>query len=273
MAKGKQKSIFSTFGFRLLVLTTIVAVGIYGVKGNSQNTNFNPVLGTSTILADKGSDLENNSQNLEQTAPKPPHEQLNVEDLNNVSFETQAHNRVRLGHSSIEMSTDDGHLQIKAKHEDGTETELDDNSLDTINQTLENEDLEISTNSGGFGLRHGQFEAQTHFPLSINPTTNELTVTTPAGTKVVAVLPDQAVNNLINQKFITVVASDSADTGITLDTFDNQPAFQIHGKSLQKLFGLFPISIDKTAFVSAENGSVLSVNQSFLSKLFDLLSN
>lgn len=39
--------------------------------------------------------------------------------------------------------------------------------------------------------------AQTHFPLMVNLETNELIVTTPKGQKVVTVLPDQAVQNML----------------------------------------------------------------------------
>lgn len=283
MTKKAKKSLFSTFAFKLLLIITIAALAVYVIK----YLNANSVLGTSTFLADKGSDSSQSSNNSEndqndsqqensvaqEHATEPTEApQHDFKALNKVVFETENHEQIKLGKSTVEISSEGGHLKIKAKSENGLETELENDSLDKINHELENEDIEISTDSSGFHLRHGQFEAQTHFPLSINPVTNELTVTTPAGTKTVTILPDQAVNNLINQKFITVVASTSATTGINLTEFENNPAFEIHGKSIQKLFGFFPIGIDKTGVVSAETGQVLQVSQSFLSRLFDLLS-
>lgn len=306
MAKKSNKSLFSTIGFKFLLVVTIATLFTYGLKYLSE-TN---VLGTSTYLADKGSDSvngndssgsssdsesnnngsqQNNSTEqsnrsqdtsgekqhaVEPTETPEPTEipQHDFKSLNSVVFDTENHGKMRLGKSEVQISSEDGHFSIKAKSENGTEIQLENDSLSKINQELESEDIEISTDSAGFHIRHGKFEAQTHFPLSINPTTNKLTITTPGGTKTVAVLPDQAVNNLINLKFITVVASNSADTGIDLTEFKNQPAFEVQGKSIQKLFGFFPIGIDKTGIVSAETGQVLQVNQSLLSRIFDLLS-
>lgn len=245
------------------------------------------VLGDSTYLTQTGqvqqnqdqeqNQIQNSDQNHQQNQEQNQEQnhQLDVKPLENVAFKAQeSHRNVYLNtDSSIELSTGDGHLQITAKHKDGTETKLDSNSLNLINENLKGEDLQIATTSGnGFSIKHGEYEAKTHFPLSINPTTNELTVTTPAGTKVVAVLPDQAVNNLIRQKYIDVVASSSIDTGINLDQYASQSAFMVNGILHKKLFGLFPVNVDKTAYVSTENGQVLNVTQSLISKLLDLLS-
>ena len=110
-------------------------------------------------------------------------------------------------------------------------------------------------------------QVQGNTPLSVNPTTKELTVTTPQGSKTVTVLPDQALQNLIGNGVI------STQSGIVLSTDANgNPVYQVNGVKYEKLFGIFNITIDKTGQVSAVNGQILGVVQSPLSKLLDVLS-
>lgn len=104
-------------------------------------------------------------------------------------------------------------------------------------------------------------------PLSVNPTTKELSVTTPAGVKMLTTLPAQAVQNLVSGGIISTQSA----VQLTTDTSGN-PIYEINGVKYERLLGLFTVAIDKTGQVSAQNGQVLAVNQSFLSKLLDYLS-
>lgn len=309
MAKSKNNSVFSSFGFKFLLLTTIVALSLLGVKNLvSDGTN---VLGTTTFLADKGSDSGSSSENKvevenkNEDTPEPTKVENKTEDKNEVEKiepteapEQEIHTsqfslnnlkelqvrteknktKIKLDSrgGSFELENEDGKLKIKAKEENGTEFELETESLDDINEALLEEGISVASSSGNkLRIRSGEFEAETHFPLSINPTTNTLTVTTPAGVKDVAVLPDQAVKNLLRNKLIDRVASGSATenpTGIKLGLLGNNPVFQVLGSDDQKLFGLIKVSIKKTSFVSAENGRVVGVDETFINKLLDLLS-
>lgn len=282
MAKLKKKSIFSSTGFNFLTVVAVSTVLVLTISSIQKNSSTNRVLGASTI-ADAAEGQQTQGQNYQHENYQPSDLQQNGNlgeggnppvPLYRVNFETQNHERFMPGENNpeIEISSDGGHLNIRAKNRNGQETQLNDNSLNQINESLKSEGLEIATTDGGFLLKQGTFSAKTHFPLSINTTNNELTVTTPAGTKTVAVLPDQAVENLIRQKFISVVASSSADTGISLDVYASQSAFMINGILHKNLFGFFPVNINRTAVVSAENGQLLQTNESFINKLLDLLS-
>ena len=104
-------------------------------------------------------------------------------------------------------------------------------------------------------------------PVSVNPATKELTITTPAGSRNVAVLPDQAVQNLVEGGIFSV------QSGINLTTDANgNPVYEINGVKYEKLLGLFTIAVDKTGQVSAQNGQIIGVTQSSFSKLLDTLS-
>lgn len=311
MAKNKRKnSLYSTPGFRFLVLTTIVALSLLGFKNLVQNYQYNNVLGTTTLIAEKGSGSEGSSGNSgssdenrieDQDVPEPTEvedqdedeneiddeDEIEVQNISQFSLENLKELRVRTEPNKIrvrldstggrfELRSEDGKLKIKIKQKDGDEVEVENDSLDDINEALEEEDIHVATASGNrLRIRRGEFEAETHFPLSINPTTNQLTVTTPAGEKDVAVLPDQAVTNLLRLKFIDRIASGSAEenpTGIKLGLLGNSPAFQILGSDDQKLFGFIPVSVNKTSFVSAENGNVVRIDETFLNRLLDLFS-
>lgn len=309
MAKNKHKnSLYSTFAFRLLLLTTIVSLSLLGVKNLTENYQTTNVLGESSSLTGRDSDssdslVKNEIEAEDEDTPEPTEVKDQDEDENQVEDEVEDEDedeivsqfslnnlkelqvrtegnktKIKLDSrgGSFELENEAGKLKIKAKEKDGTEFELESESLDDINEALEDEGISVASASGNrLRIRRGVFEAETHFPLSINPTTNTLTVTTPAGVKDVAVLPDQAVANLFKLKFIDRIASGSAaenPTGIKLGLLGNNPVFQVLGVDEQKLLGFIPVSINKTSFVSAENGQVIKVDETFLQRLLDLFS-
>ncbi len=301
MAKSKhKKSLYSASAFRFLLLTTIVAVSLFGVKNLAINYQNNNVLGEASFLADKGSDSRENSgssgssdeneaedEDLDTPEPIEAEDELEEQNISQFSLENLKELRVRTEENKtrirldsaggrFELKSEDGKLKIKIKQEDGDEVEIEDDALDDINEALEDEGISVATSSGNrLRIRRGEFEAETHFPLSINPTTNKLTVTTPAGEKNIAVLPDQAVANLFRLKFIDRIASGSAaenPTGIKLGLLDNNPVFQILGVDEQKLLGFIAVSVNKVSFVSAENGQIVRVDETFLNRLLDIFS-
>lgn len=118
-----------------------------------------------------------------------------------------------------------------------------------------------------FQQEGAKFSVESDFPLSVNPATRELTVTTPAGSKVVAILPQQATDNMLASGIVTTT------TGVDLKTeSDGKLSYNINGTKNKKLLGVFDVAVPKNLIVSAETGQVLSVNQSTFSKILDFLS-
>jgi hypothetical protein len=186
--------------------------------------------------------------------------------------------------------------------------------------------------------------AQSRFPLSVNLDTNELMVTTPKGTKIVTVLPDKAVANMLAANVLdqlggkgglkwlesksatpsaTPEATDSATPTPSEDpeatptaTLSQAPeategaevlpspeptsapeleeepvvadeansiielvsqedgtlAYEIEGAKSKKLFGFYPVSLQRKVTVSAETGEVLDIDQSFTADILEMLS-
>ena len=288
-SRSSKKSFYSRTSFQFLVITTVAALFLLGAK-TYLLTVYQPsgVLGASTFIADNNTGSERpdmpapigtDSQQVQEGLPT---NQVNMQSLNQVEFRAENNNQIRLhnGDLNIEVGSEAGQLNVRTKDQQGTELKLQGgDALEKINNILKENDMEIGSSSANeLTLRKGNVEAQTHFPLSINPTTNALTVTTPAGVKTVTVLPDQAVENLMQQRIIDSVSTTTTATNgaqlqlVTLGLLNNQPAFQVQGVDNKKLLGFLPVSIDKTAYVSAQNGQVLQTNESFLSQILDLLS-
>ena len=80
----------------------------------------------------------------------------------------------------------------------------------------EEEEVEVreGTNKSKIKIRSGKnkfefqqegakFSVESDFPLSVNPATRELTITTPACAKVVAILPQQAIDNMLTAGIVS----------------------------------------------------------------------
>ncbi|MCL5435254.1 MAG: hypothetical protein M1405_02590 [Patescibacteria group bacterium] len=180
----------------------------------------------------------------------------------------------------LEIKTEDnGSVSVKAKKADGTEVELETHALDDINEALEEEDIEIGTTSArGFSITNKETKAETEFPVSVNLASRTLSVTTPLGQKDLTVLPNQAVQNVLDQKIIDRVSESSTSTSgaelqlVQLRLFANNPVFQVQGIDDKKLFGVLPVAVQKTTLVSAETGQVVRTNTDPINTLLNLLS-
>ncbi len=178
----------------------------------------------------------------------------------------------------VELNSSYNQTNATLREPDGTTVAIDKNTLiQETNNLLKEKDIEISTDSAhGLKIRKGQAQAETDFPLSINPVTKTLTVTTPAGAKQVMVLPDQAVENVMNQKIFTNVEGQTTPTGTvdqtTLTQLNNQPVFEVNGVSDKHFLGLIPMSFAKTAFVSTQTGNIVQINETLLTRILESMS-
>lgn len=190
------------------------------------------------------------------------------------------------GELKIKYKVVNGEVTKTVEDEDGNEVELEDTEVaeleDELDNELEDEGIEISTRSGKPSFVRNRVAATTQFPLSIDVGTNQLIVTTPAGSKAVAVLPDEAVQALLATKVVdqitstpdtqTPTGSGSANTVVELRVIDNEPVYEVKGTKEYKLFAFIPVTQPVTAVVSAETGQVVGTQRSLVTNLVDLLS-
>lgn len=105
-------------------------------------------------------------------------------------------------------------------------------------------------------------------PLSVSSETNEITITTPDGEKNINVLPQVAVDDV----FATGVISSAEKVELQTQD-DGSVVYKVDGSDTKKLFGFIEIKIPKTIKVSVDSGLVVGIEQSFSSKLLNLLSS
>ncbi len=182
------------------------------------------------------------------------------------------------GPGSTESSSDDNQDGDDDEDVDEIENEVED---EDENEIEDEEELEVESGTEAakikvkikvkrvdnrFVITEREIEAETNFPLSVNPETRELTVTTPAGEKVVTILPDQAVSNMLANN----VFDRQENVNIVFE--DETVIYRISGARDERLFGLFRITLPSTAIVSADTGQLIAQEQAFLFRFLDLLS-
>lgn len=98
-------------------------------------------------------------------------------------------------------------LEIEDDSEDGDMGEADEEETDEFLDELEDDtgvDLDTETDDNEVIITRNGTRTRTNFPLTIGPN-NELIVSTPAGVKIVTILPDQAVRNMLFKAGFTQV--------------------------------------------------------------------
>lgn len=180
------------------------------------------------------------------------------------------------GGVKVRYETKEGRTTIKAETEEGQG--VPEQEIFKIVDRADKSGIKISTAGGELLVSRNNVGATSNFPLRIDLNTNQLIVTTPAGTKMVTVLPDQAVQNMLAANVIsrlgpsslTKVASVSGI--IQLAEQNNVPVYEIQGIKKFNLLGFIPLERPITAVVSAETGELVNTKQSFLNRIVDLLS-
>ena len=179
-----------------------------------------------------------------------------------------------------------GRLKLKTEDEAKEDKILDKREIDEltkeIEEELEDEGVKIASKSGKQAFSKNKIAALTDFPLSVDVNTRQLIVTTPAGQKVVTILPDQAVQNLLNTNIVNKIDTQAGEiaggelgdlTGtVKIEIINDKIVYRIKGVKTHKFLGLIPVSAQTTAIVSAESGELVSQEQPLLTTVIDLLS-
>lgn len=148
-------------------------------------------------------------------------------------------------------------------------------------KALKDDGVHVSTEDGELSIEKDHVSARSHFPLSVDPTTHTLTVTTPAGIKNVTVLPDVAVANFLSHDRVRIATDTSSFatrtrvasiSAVTLTLQNNDLMYKIDAEKKKKLLGLIPVTSSTSTLVSAQNGQIIREAESLLSRVVGLLS-
>ena len=126
-------------------------------------------------------------------------------------------------------------------------------------------DIKIGQDGGRFALSEKGIVANTDFPIIINPTKNELTLSTPTGNRLISVWPYEATLILTRAKMIDGVKENK----INLEESSNgELEYKINGEKNVNLFNIVNIKADVAATVSATTGEVLNLDEPQWLKFF-----
>lgn len=176
----------------------------------------------------------------------------------------------------------DGRVTIKAETKSGEN--VPEQELFKITDRLDKTGIKVAAEGGKFLVARNQVGAIASFPLQIDLNTNQLIASTSAGTRILTVLPDQAVQNMLAANVISRLGplfirqavqrgeATSAAQIIQLGLRAGVPVYEISGIRDFRLLGFIPVSAPVTAIVSAETGEVVTTEQSLLTRVVDLLS-
>lgn len=179
------------------------------------------------------------------------------------------------GGVKVRFELRDDRTIIKAEKEDGEEVELEDEAFEEIEDRLAEDDIEIeATESNKFLFRNGTVNTLSDFPISINLATNALFINTPSGQKQVAVLPEQAIQNLLSNNIVDRIAiiNPVQEAEVELVEKENQPVLKVEGFSDKKLLGFVPLAFHKLAILSAETGKVIEIEESLIDRILEIAS-
>ncbi len=271
-------------------------------ENESQNESIKKATDQQNQSSDdkSSSSTSNNSQNRTKVEIEKEKNKLKIKTKNEqTGFESETEIeegkekiKIKFGDIKIEYEREGDKVVTKFKDENGQELELEASEeaeiLDEAENEFEDDDIKIATGSAQTGFIQKGRRVRTNFPLSINPSTGELFVTTPSGVKVVTILPQEAVENMIKAGVLTRVEEPPIPTPpestsssnilsvegapIEITEVNNTPTYVISGVKAQKMFGFIPVDIKIKTYVSAADGSLTDIQESLLSRILDLIS-
>lgn len=189
------------------------------------------------------------------------------------------------GGNKLKFEQRDGRVRLKVETEAGEEFELEENDEVTVKARDEEQEIKIRSVLNQTIIQRLRVQALTSLPISVNLETNELTISTPAGERIVTVLPDQAVANMLAANAIDEVEGDEAASEllkqaditplqhvVELKVHAKGPVYEIKGEKDVRFLGFWRLKVKKTVLVSAETGEVVDTQQTFLDRFFSTLS-
>lgn len=197
---------------------------------------------------------------------------------------------VKLGTTRVKLEKESEGFKLKLENEAGQETrrlKSQGPDLLKISERSTDRDLTISTHSANrLLLSRRRLGAITDLPIAVSLQTNQLIVSTQAGSRVVAVLPDQAIENLLREKLLDKIGglkveeilSEASPSSAFAQAVElkmdsgGEPVYEVEGSKSLKLLGFYPVTLPRRVVISAQTGAVEKVQESILSRFLGLLS-
>ncbi len=246
-------------------------------QGNTQNNNGSFQNNNNNSQNGNGSFQNNSSfQTLPSLSQLP-----SIKGVFNVSAANNTNVNINDGSTKVVLGGQGSNQTAKVVKSDGTQVQINKTDVDKIVKAMEIETGSQIKNSGNtFIMTRGTVEASTTLPVSFNIATKTLTVQTPNGVQEVKVLPDEAIQRVLAANVIGKLdtsitgqqAGNSSTSKVELTQVNNEIAYKVQGSIPKRFLGVLPVSISKTAFLSAKDGKVISTTQGFFSRFLGTIS-
>lgn len=282
-----------------LLLVAVLVVGVLAATSFRKQTSLETIKEgvlskrDELKLSDEAGDLEVSDKAGDFDRDKEENEDHEEDRKDNKDHDEEEKRKEKIeiekGDKKIRIETKNGEAVIKIEGEE--DHELREGEEVEIHEEGEQEGIKIKKLENGFVVARNKVGALSRFPVSVDPTTGELTIITPAGEKVVTILPDDAVENILAANIFDRVLGkfseeaservegtspaspkeERQEVEITI-TDDGKVAYEVEGVKEEKFLGIIDVLVPKVAVVSADTGEVIALRQNFLSRLLDILS-
>lgn len=277
MTSKKSSSNLSAIG---LIAVGVMLTSFALVAARTQTvTTYASVLGDSTESSPEPTEKPETSETPEPSkSPEPsqtpePSEAAHPPETNTRDTAALRQREIEASRAHLKYKIVDGKLELEGVDATGAARPATTAQRRLAEESLRRRDVKVATHGSSLEFEHNGVHVNTLLPLSVNTTTNQLTVTTPAGVKPVTTLPDTAIENLMSRGIISGVASGTASfTSVRLETQNGLPVYRVEGEKQVRIFGFIPATMSTTAFVSADTGAVVSQQETLLNILLKLIS-
>jgi len=165
-------------------------------------------------------------------------------------------------------ATGEGDVEINIKKLDKKELKEEQKSFEMETENGDKVHIELSPEKTQFEIRNNGVTASIDLPLSVNPSLKKLVVSTADGDKTVELMPDEIINNLKRDKQI----EENSKVQINLQVENGQLVYHIEAVKHKKLIGIIPVDLTKNISVLDSTGTILSEQETILTKILSLFS-
>lgn len=163
--------------------------------------------------------------------------------------------------SRVRFNVEKNELEIKSEDESLAE----DTAPESEDEPESESSLKIKAVGNNFVLtRNGTF-VNSHFPMVVDTTTGQVSVSTPNGLVELKAMPDTIVQKALAN--VPTVSDVSIDTNTTTPVI-----YKVSGQKSEKLLGVFTLSIPSSVVYDATTGDFIKSEQSFITRILDLFS-
>jgi len=172
------------------------------------------------------------------------------------------------GQATVDLSQDNGKVFLSY---DGGEVDVTGYEKEII-EIEENEapkKILISSTGDGFEISQSGIIAVTPFSIKINSPQNKLAVETSTGTRFLAVMPYDAVEQVVLTNIINILPREGRIKLIEKE--EGEIAYEISGEKQISLFNIFSFGVPIVVQVSATSGKVINISEPLWYSVVDFL--